>query len=198
MLFLATSASVRGQNFDVHLYEDLHVHRNTSLDGAMNALSQSTYPVALAVPALQCIAGLAGRDKKQIEYAVQSATGLILNTVLVYGLKYTVRRDRPYVQHPEYIPYEYDTSPSFPSGHTSFAFATATQLSIQYRRWYVVAPAFLYAGAVGYARVHLGQHYPTDVLAGALVGAASAWVSYKGNVWLRGLWKKRTEKKLED
>lgn len=97
---------------------------------------------------------------------------------------------------PQYTPYEYDSSPSFPSGHVSFAFTTATSLSLQYKKWYVVAPAFLYAGVVGYSRVHLGAHYPSDVLGGALVGAGSSLLSYKANQWLKKKWKRKTQEKF--
>lgn len=78
-----------------------------------------------------------------------------------------------------------------PSGHTSTAFATATSLSLAYPKWYVVAPSFVWAGAIGYSRMHLGVHYPSDVLAGAIVGSGSAYLTYKANQWIN---KKRKKK----
>ena len=53
-------------------------------------------------------------------------------------------------------------------------------MSIQYKKWYIVAPAFLWASSVGYSRLYLGEHYPTDVFAGATIGIASAYL----NEWL--------------
>ena len=70
---------------------------------------------------------------------------------------------------------------SFPSGHTSSAFALATSLSIVYPKWYVIVPSYLWASSVGYSRMHLGVHYPSDVLAGALVGTGSAFLSHALN-----------------
>ena len=67
---------------------------------------------------------------------------------------------------------------SFPSGHTSMAFCTATSLSLLYPYWYVVVPSMLWATSVGFSRLYLGVHYPTDVLTGALLGAGVAWVAY--------------------
>ena len=68
---------------------------------------------------------------------------------------------------------------SFPSGHVSAAFCTATSLSLRFHKWYVIAPSFLWATSVGWARMYQGVHYPSDVLAGAIVGAGSAWLGYK-------------------
>ncbi|HTN46386.1 MAG TPA: phosphatase PAP2 family protein [Flavipsychrobacter sp.] len=186
------------QGLDLDLYDNLHGNRNHSLDGFMEGVSMTTYPIALAVPLGQVIYSFAKHDETSIENAAHSVGSLLVTAAMTYGIKYAVRRDRPYITHPQYTPYEYDTGPSMPSGHTSFAFATAANLSLQYKRWYVVVPAFIYAGAVGYSRIHLGAHYPSDVLVGALVGAGSSFATYKAQQWLKRKWKKSTEKKFLD
>lgn len=61
-----------------------------------------------------------------------------------------------------------DPTVSFPSGHATSAFATATVVSYYFRKWAV--PAFAAAVAAGLARMYLLVHYPSDVIAGALVG----------------------------
>ena len=131
------------------------------------------------------------------------ATGRLLLLVLAAGLltglgsnliRCTVGRTRPGAAAPAgFYGLRYQSHwiigkpefSSFPSGHTSFAFCTASSLSICFPRWYVVAPAYAWASAVGYSRLYLGMHYPTDVLAGAIIGAASAWLSHEGNKWLQ-------------
>jgi undecaprenyl-diphosphatase len=105
---------------------------------------------------------------------------LAINTAITQGLKYTVNRERPYTQYPSVItPYDNSqTNQSFPSGHTSTAFALATTLSLQNKQWHIIIPAYAWATSVGYSRLYLGEHYPTDVLAGAFIGAGSAWLSH--------------------
>jgi undecaprenyl-diphosphatase len=57
---------------------------------------------------------------------------------------------------------------SFPSNHASNTFALAAFISYNYRR--LAIPSFLAACLVGYSRIYLSTHYPTDVLAGAALG----------------------------
>jgi undecaprenyl-diphosphatase len=59
---------------------------------------------------------------------------------------------------------------SFPSGHAAGVFAFAAFVALRWPRW--GAPALAFAALVAASRVVLGVHYPSDVLAGALLGAA--------------------------
>ena len=61
---------------------------------------------------------------------------------------------------------------SFPSGHTSASFAAATAIYAIDRRW--GAAAYVLAALIGFSRLYLGVHFPTDVLAGAVVGILAA------------------------
>lgn len=68
---------------------------------------------------------------------------------------------------------------SFPSGHTSSSFAIATSLTLRYpdNAW-LIAGSYTYAVLVSLGRMYWGVHYPSDVLAGMLVGAGSAALIY--------------------
>lgn len=180
------AAPLCAQDLDVRWYESMHVHRNQSLDKPFDRLTNTTYPLAAAVPATQLVYGLIRHDDRSLRLAAQSAAALVLNAGVVYSLKYAIDRKRPFEDHPNYQPYEADNTPSMPSGHAAFAFTTATTLTLQYKKWYVAAPAYVWATGVAYSRVHLGEHYPSDVLAGAAVGAGAAAATYYLNQWLNG------------
>ncbi len=64
---------------------------------------------------------------------------------------------------------------SFPSGHTTNAFAAATTLHIRYG-WQVGLPAYGVATLVAAGRVEAERHYWRDVAAGAALGSLSAWI----------------------
>lgn len=106
------------------------------------------------------------------------ALGALITNVT---LKNLVARIRPYDLVNTIIPLI--TKPadySFPSGHTCASFASA---AIYYRmlpKKYGIA-AMVLAGLIALSRMYLGVHYPTDVLAGMLVGLASgAIICYIG------------------
>ncbi len=72
---------------------------------------------------------------------------------------------------------------AFPSGHTLASFGAATALTLYHRRW--GSAALTLAAVIGFSRLYLFVHYPTDVLAGALLGVALAIGSYHlvGRAW---------------
>jgi undecaprenyl-diphosphatase len=93
--------------------------------------------------------------------------------LVTMGLKPLIDRPRPFDTLPDIDPLLGGTlGSSLPSGHAATSFAGAVVLGALFRRG---LPAFLVlAAAIAYSRVYLGVHYPSDVLAGAAVGAAVA------------------------
>jgi undecaprenyl-diphosphatase len=96
---------------------------------------------------------------------------IVATSLCVTLLKLAVGRVRPCDFLPWCVPIGV-TSPgggSFPSGHAAGSFAFAAFVAVRAPRW---APlAFAWAGVVAWSRCVLGVHYPSDVLAGALLGA---------------------------
>jgi membrane-associated phospholipid phosphatase len=140
--------------------------------------SASTNPIAVALP-LGLFAGyLITHDKSLGKNACESGLSLAISSLTTQSIKLLVERPRPYETHTDIYPDEIDNAYSFPSGHTSTAFATATSITLITKKWYYAVPAFAWATGVGYSRMYLGQHYPSDVFVGALVGAGGAVASH--------------------
>lgn len=68
-------------------------------------------------------------------------------------------------------------SSSFPSGHTTSAFALATVLAVHFKNKFTGIILFIAAALVGYSRIYLAQHFPVDVLVGAFIGISFATLS---------------------
>ena len=183
------------QNSDIDLLKKINLNRNTDIESAMKGITNSAIPVSIGTPIIIYAVGLIEKDSTTKKKAIFIGETFAASAFISLALKSIVKRDRPYVTYPEIDNVVEESSYSFPSGHTSSAFATATSLSMVYPKWYVIAPSFLWAGAVGYSRLYLGVHYPTDVLAGAIVGSGSAYLCYKLNKWIN---KKRNKPILFD
>lgn len=113
--------------------------------------------------------------------AMVMAETLALTTSLVNLLKLTVRRPRPLAYDPQRTDAERTAAwaaVSFPSGHTATAFAMATVTNVTYLKRHPRSPlvvpiwvsTYLLAGATGYLRTEAGDHFWTDVMAGAALG----------------------------
>lgn len=183
-LLLCFSLQILAQNPDINLLRNINQNSTAFLRSYSTGISNSTTFVGISVPVVMGVAAVLTKDETMLKNSISAGMSLGVAALMTYGLKHTIGRPRPSVTWPKLItPYETIHSNSFPSGHTSFAFAAATSVSLSYRKWYVAVPAFLWAGSVGYSRMNLGVHYPSDVLAGAALGAGSAYLSHKLNEW---------------
>ncbi len=185
LLALLCTATIQAQNWEINT-----VHRINSWDSGFirqyNKVISRTEPyIAVGVPVAMAVASWINHDKQLFKDAVYVGTSVAGTFVLTYGMKYLFDRQRPYERYPHRVhPFSTESSPSFPSGHTATAFALATSLSIKYPKWYVIAPSAVWACSVGVSRMNEGVHYPTDVLAGAAIGAGCAVLNIYVNRWL--------------
>jgi undecaprenyl-diphosphatase len=115
----------------------------------------------------------------------------LASAVTNVGLKPLARRRRPVRSDENQVPdsrrVRRPVSTSFPSGHaaSAFAFASAAGEAVPVL-W---LPLHLAAALVAYSRVHTGVHYPSDVIAGALTGAACGWTAQGLAVRLPAGWR---------
>ena len=141
------------------------------LDGFFVVVSKLGYEGVIAMDVVLVLVLLALKHWREASFA---ATAFLGSSLLNVGAKQFFQRDRPTLW--ESISPE-DTF-SFPSGHAmgSMTLAmTAILLAWPSRwRWPVLVLASLFAVFVGYSRVYLGVHFPSDILAGWMAG--TAWV----------------------
>lgn len=195
LLSISFTANAQILALDKSTLVELNEDRTHFQTETYQCISNSAGKISVAIPVALLLAGEIKGDKELSRKALYIGESIVVSSVITWGLKYSINRDRPATQFPgEIIPISKGGSPSFPSGHTSQAFSTATALFIAWPKWYVAVPAFGWATAVGYSRMYLGVHYPSDVLAGAVVGVGSAWLTYKANYWLHD---RRKAKKLD-
>ena len=184
LFVIGFSVSAFPQNADINLLKTLNTDRNTSLDPAFKFVTNSVLPLAVAIPSGFISYALLRKDSTSKTNAILVCSSLVITGIITTSLKYAINRERPYDTHPFIQQVTPGGGPSFPSGYTSTAFALATSLSLACPKWYVIAPSFIWASAVGYSRMDLGVHYPSDVLAGAVIGSGSAFLSCKLNQWI--------------
>lgn len=184
---LLCAVGIQAQNWDINT-----LHKINSMDGKFvrnysKVFSRSAPYISVGVPVAMAIYAGIGTDKELLKDAVYIGTSVAEAVVLTYGIKHVIDRERPYDRYPGRVhPYSTESSSSFPSNHTAAAFSLATSLSIKYPKWYVIAPSALWACSVGFSRINEGVHYPSDVIAGAAIGAGCAVVNIYVNRWLNG------------
>jgi len=128
---------------------------------------------------------ITGKKRSAILVLGSVAGGMLLGSLLKHGFS----RPRPeLVTHGSYI-----VTSSFPSGHSMMSAVTyltlgglLNRISLKHRvKVYVLLCAVLLTLLVGFSRVYLGVHWPTDVMAGWTIGAAWAFMCLLLAIWLQ-------------
>ena len=112
--------------------------------------------------------------KQDGEGALQFTASLATTMATTYILKYTIDAERP----------NGENNRSFPSGHTSASFSSATFIQMRYG-WKYGVPAYAAATFVAWSRLYTDKHYTRDVIAGAALGALSSYIfttKYKSDI----------------
>jgi|GEM_PF-1230533 len=125
--------------------------------------------------------GLAGVALVTTQYfidennGIKSAMALILTSASHIAITATVRRHRPR-NRSDFLPWP----SSFPSGHTSSAFALAGSMAYSYGLRGAI-PGYLLAGAIGVSRIKENRHWISDVIGGAFLGSFWARASFRAH-----------------
>lgn len=115
--------------------------------------------------------------KAGITALLAMAFGFLCTNVV---LKHLAARPRPWLDVAGLIPLVYEPDPnSFPSGHTSAAFAAAAAWWKTLSKGWMRAAGLVLAVCMGLSRLYVGVHYPSDVLAGALVGTLCGYAAWR-------------------
>lgn len=172
------SHGLRAQNLDVDILKRINPS-NGQYSGVMKGFSNTTYAIGAGVPIGLTLAGIVSGDTRLRNSGLRIAESVLVSAAITEIAKRGASRDRPSFTYKGVI-HAYrpgNDDKSLPSGHTSLAFSMATGLTLEFKKWYIAVPAYAWAASVGYSRMYLGAHYPSDVMAGALVGAGSAFAT---------------------
>lgn len=115
--------------------------------------------------------------KKYLRMIIQSVLAGVLARFGIVGLiRWLLPRARPFVNNDINLLFEHNTS-SFPSGHAAVFFAISTIVFYYNKRIGILF--FLVSILIILARVFSGIHWPSDILAGAVVGIFSGWLIHR-------------------
>jgi undecaprenyl-diphosphatase len=125
--------------------------------------------------------------KRTRKVGIVVAAALCFDIIIVNGLlKHIVDRTRPYFSGEfEWLTQQFvsdrglisfPSDSSFPSGHTASAFASAVGIFACNKKWGI--PAIIAAIIIGFSRMYLYVHYPSDVFAGVIVGIICGILAY--------------------
>src|SRR5690554_3671942 len=130
IFFVSFSTSGYSQNVDIDLLRHIHSNRYEKLDPTLEWITNSVTPLSIAVPVGTLTYALISKDDQSLQNAVEISSSVLVSGMLSVGLKYAVNRERPFDVYPFMTQVTPVSTPSFPSGHTTHAFALATSVSL--------------------------------------------------------------------
>jgi membrane-associated phospholipid phosphatase len=160
---------------DIALLTWFHDHPVPFSLPVLQFISNTTTFISIALALIILILSVIRKSKPlRIKFFILAIV-LILVLLVSQGLKNVIDRDRPFDTYPFIEKLSSGGDSSFPSGHTLEAFAVAAAFSLLFRKKKVIIPVYTWAICVAYSRMALGVHYPSDVVAGMLIGTFIGW-----------------------
>ncbi len=162
------------EQFDISILRFINVDRIHALDGFFLFFTNTAPYISGIIPLGFIVWGFFQRERSYKITGVMIGASYLLSVLISNGIKLFVTRPRPFTTYSFIEKLSTGGSSSFPSGHTSDAFSVAMAVCLLFPRKQVVIPIMIWAVLVGYSRMDLGVHYPSDVLGGAVIGMISA------------------------
>jgi len=168
--------------FDRSIRDSVQAHRSAGRDRFCRAFEHLGADYSFVVLAgFEGYHFLADDRRSQAVFVDGLAASLIASGFIAPTLKLAAGRTRPSGTNDPYRFRPFTNHNSFPSGHTTQAFAVATVIASHYPAWWVQVLSYGSAGLVGYCRLEQNEHFASDVVVGALIGWSVARSVVKHN-----------------
>ncbi len=175
---------VNADNIDQSLYNTIRNNwQSRRMDNLMAGVEYISSPVSLALGNLAVFYFGSEKEHNVAKLAITSWAGASVTGIILKGI---FNRQRPENQQTS------RWNSSFPSGHTLSYFSLATVYSAKYHK--LAIPLYGFGVMVGLSRIYLGEHYPSDVFAGAVLGIGIGYLTLRLEKNFQKLWKCGNEK----
>jgi len=171
--FAAAALAATAMLLDRPMNDAVLRNHHDSWDGTARHLESlgSTYAIA-AAGGFYLTGWLSGNNELRATGTDAISASLITGLLIVPALKYTAGRARPVQDLGPNSFKPFGGKESFPSGHTTEAFAVASVITAHYPGTWVQITAYGLASLAGLARLEQNAHWTSDILAGALIGTS--------------------------
>jgi len=173
---------------DERVRDHVQDHRNDTTDRIANAFEPFGAEYSVAVLGGFALIGHFAEKPRALELAFDGTASLFISAGLITpGLKFVTGRSRPSAELGSSDFHPFGGGESFPSGHTTAAFAVAGSIATHYDELWVKGLSYGVAGLVGYSRIVHDAHWLSDVTAGAFIGIGVAHEVATLNLERRGV-----------
>ena len=178
----ATAAAAPADRWFTRELQDEARQANRFLKGGATVFRLVGHPGGMLVGGSLYVAGLAGGDRRTEDLGLHTVESIVIAHAITGTVKIIAGRARPFVSKDNARNFKLfrgwgnDEYRSFPSGHSTAAFAFASIMSAETSHWWpetrwIVGPIMYGAATLtGVSRIYNNQHWASDVLAGAAVG----------------------------
>lgn len=167
VLVLGSTAALAGTDADERVIQDVPVSWHQTNRDISNATTFGTAAVAGGI----YLTGLLTKNEHEQEVGIRAAESTVDAVILYSALKAVLQRQRPYTGPGEGKFFAGNwTNGSFPSGHAMFTWTIAATVAHQYHSLPLDFVMYGMATTVSVTRVTAGQHFPSDVLVGSILG----------------------------